>query len=165
MRLVYSAVYIAVSGFIFYLLGETFPRKWFSEDKFPYKDFLWEKHGKIYNKLKIRKWKNKLLDMSKIFTSMIPKAVSTNVTPAQLQALIKETCVAEFIHYVLCFTSVGVCWIYKDAKGVFVWFLCILGNLPYIVIQRYNRPLLRALRDKMLSKYKNNNMACGSFTD
>lgn len=158
MKLVYSAVYIAISGFIFYLIGEAMPRKWFSEDKFPYSDYKWERKGKIYDKLKIKKWKSKLIDMSKIFATMIPKSVALNVTPAQLSALIKETCVAEFIHYVLCLTSAGVYYIYRDAKGIFVWFLCVLGNIPFILVQRYNRPHLKVIRDKMLSKVAEKNI-------
>ena len=164
MKLVYSAVYVAISGFIFYLIGEALPRKWFRENRFPYIDFVWEKKGKVYDKLKIKKWKNKLIDMSKIFSSMIPKAVSFDVTPAQIQALIKETCVAEFIHYILCFTSGGVYFIYNDLTGILVWILCIIGNIPFILIQRYNRPHLKALRDKMLRRSAEINLSFETCT-
>lgn len=164
MKLVYSAVYVAISGFIFYLIGEALPRKWFSENRFPYIDFVWEKKGKVYDKLKIKKWKNKLIDMSKIFSSMIPKAVSFDVTPAQIQALIKETCVAEFIHYILCFTSGGVYFIYNDLMGILVWILCIIGNIPFILIQRYNRPHLKALRDRLLKRGAEANLSFETCT-
>lgn len=152
MKVVYSAVYVAITGFIFYMIGEVLPRKWFSEDKFPYSDYKWEKKGKVYDSIKIKKWKNKVIDMSKIFASKIPKSVMLNVTPVQLQALIKETCVAEFIHYVLCLTSAGVCMFFEDEKWLIVWALCILGNIPFILIQRYNRPHLKSIRNRMLSK-------------
>jgi len=158
MKWIYSAFYVAVTGFISYLIGEALPRKWFDENRFPYREFSWEKFGKIYDKFKIKKWKTKLIDMSKIMVHMISKTVKFNATTKQLSELIKETCVAEFIHLVLCLTSVGVYWIWDGITGVFVWILCIIGNIPYIMVQRYNRPHLKALREKMLKRQENRNL-------
>lgn len=149
MKLLCSAVYVAAVGLIAYLAGEALPRERFDEKKFPYSQFSWEKKGGIYDKFKIKKWKNKIIDMSKIVTGMLPKAVKFGANSKDLQALVKETCVAEFIHWVLCILSGGVYWIWKSSAGVFVWLLCILGNLPFIMIQRYNRPHLVALAKKM----------------
>lgn len=149
MRLVYSAVYVAVTGFIAYLIGEALPRKWFNEQKFPFDEFSWEKKSKLYDALKIKKWKNKIIDMSKIFTGMLPKAIKFGANSKDLQALIKETCVAEFIHWVLCIVSFGVYWIWNSFAGIFVWILCIVGNIPFIMVQRYNRPHLKILKSRM----------------
>lgn len=152
MKLVYSAVYVAVCGFVAYLIGEAMPRKWFNERKFPYSEFEWEKNSEIYKTLKVKKWKNKMIDMSKIFTGMIPKAIKLGANSRDLRVLIKETCVAEFVHWVLCIISGGVYWIWESSAGVVVWFLCIVGNLPFIIIQRYNRPHLMSLMKRMEKK-------------
>ena len=149
MKLIYSAVYVAVTGFIAYLAGEAMPRRWFKEWKFPYNEFSWEKKGGIYNKFKVKKWKNKIIDMSKIFTGMLPKAVKFGANSKDLNALIKETCVAEFIHRFLCGISGGVYWIWNSSEGLVVWLLCVLGNMPFIMIQRYNRPHLKSLMKRM----------------
>lgn len=149
MKWIYSAVYVAATGFIAFLLGEVLPREWFNEGEFPYSEFNWEKGGKIYDRLKIKKWKSKLIDMSKIVMNMVPKSVKANATPAQLRRLVKETCVAEFVHLVLCLTSAGVYVIWQDFMGVVVWLMCVVGNIPFIMVQRYNRPHLIKLADRM----------------
>ena len=65
-----------------------------------------------------------------------------------LRQMINETCIAELTHFLLCFTGLVVFWLWPGAGGLVVWLIyCIFGNLPFIIIQRYNRPrLLRLLR-------------------
>ena len=64
--------------------------------------------------------------------------------------MLQETCVAEFIHVLLSILGFGAVFIVGGAWG---WIISIVyflaGNLPYIIIQRYNRPRLLRLEDGM----------------
>lgn len=66
-------LYLLISGICVFLLGRIFPRKWITENSFPFKSFSFEKNGKIYEKIGIKRWKTKLPDASLILYRFIPK--------------------------------------------------------------------------------------------
>lgn len=149
MELLECTAYIAILGIVSNLLGNLLPRCWFRDDRFPYRCFSWEKGGSIYLKLHIRVWKDKLPDMSKITRHMYRKEVSKKPNAENLHRLIQETCVAEFVHAVLLILSLHVTQIWQGTWGWFFYGLCILGNLPFIIIQRFNRPRLQKALARM----------------
>ena len=57
--------YIALIGILAHILGEALPRKWFHWDRFPYRTFSWEREGRVYEAMGIRRWKDRLPDKSK----------------------------------------------------------------------------------------------------
>ena len=70
----------------------------------------------------------------------------TAETFSDLPRMIQETCVAEMIHVLLSLTGLGCLVIWPGIGGVLVTAVYILlGNLPFILIQRYNRPRLQRL--------------------
>lgn len=142
MKLLQCAVYVAVIGIISNPVGNLLPRAWFRADRFPYRPFAWERGGKVYEKLRVRTWKDRVPDMSKIIPSMVRKEVAARPTAGNMECLVQETCVAEAVHWVLIVLSLAVLKIWKGLGGWICYFLCILGNLPFIIIQRYNRPRL-----------------------
>lgn len=155
MEFLNSVIYIAVTGLVSFYLGALIPRHLFFEQKFPFKTYKWEDGGKIYEKLNIRKWKGEILDMSKIMTIILPKKEPLSATAKDVKILVAETCVAEFVHWILCVISVGHWWIWKKSiEGIVMWILCVLGNLPFILVQRYNRPHLIILRGKLIKREK-----------
>ena len=152
MKLLMSIVYVAVIGILTHYVGESLPRCLFCECKFPYRTYIWEQDGKIYNRLKIKKWKNHLPDMSRVMRDMLPKKISFDATSANVDALIKETCVDECVHYWLCVFSLGIYLIWKTYVGVILALVFVFCNIPFIMIQRYNRPHLVKLRDKLIKR-------------
>ena len=152
MKLLMSIVYVAVIGILAHYVGESLPRGLFSEYKFPSRAFKWERDGKFYNRLNIKKWKTKLPDMSRIMRDMLPKRVTYDATSDNIDELIKETCVAECIHHWLCVFSVGIYLIWKDYVGVILALVFVAFNIPFMMIQRYNRPHLIKLRNKLLKR-------------
>ena len=54
-----------IIGILAHILGEKLPRAKFDPEKFPYAPYAWEKYGKVYEKLGIAKWKDKMPDKSK----------------------------------------------------------------------------------------------------
>ena len=57
--------------------------------------------------------------------------------------MILETCEAEVTHLLLCVTGLYCLWLWPGAGGVVVYAIyALFGNVPFILIQRYNRPRL-----------------------
>lgn len=149
MKILMTVIYFIVIGQGCFYFGLALPRRLFDEDSFPYKPFKWERDGRFYDKFRIKKWKAIVPDMSMITKLIFPKRIKANVTSAELDRLVKESCVAEMIHYVLCILSIGFYHIWKSKTGVILTILYFIGNVPYIMIQRYNRPNFISLREKL----------------
>lgn len=151
-RLLFCALYIALIGIVSHPIGNLLGRHRFRADRAPWRSFAWEDGGRFWRRLGVHKWKDKVPDMSKLLPDMVRKQVALTDGAAQFDALINETCVAELVHYALAVCSAAVMWILPNALGVAVWLLCLLGNLPFAVIQRYNRPRLLKVRNRLQSK-------------
>ncbi len=143
MSLVRCLAYLALIGASGFLLGRLVPKRLFRADRFPFRLYAWEQEGKIYNRIGVRRWKEKVPDMSAILPWVMPsKKLPKNATAEHVERMIQETCVAEWIHGLLCILGFGCVLIWKGFWGWAVSVLYLLGNLPDIIIQRYNRPKL-----------------------
>lgn len=137
--------YIVVWGILSHVLGEALPRRWFHWDRFPYRAFSWEEEGRFYERLGIRKWKGLLPDKSKHTKKTFTKTMVGHTDPAQLTRFLQETCVAELVHWCLMLLAVYMYFHVPTVFGAIVSALYGLSNVPFIMIQRYNRPRLRRL--------------------
>ena len=151
--------YVLVTGALSHVLGEMLPREWFRFDRFPFRSAAWEKEGRIYEHLGIQKWKDAAPDMSKLMGKMFPKKVVGRPDSGQILRLMEETCVAEFVHLVLILLSPLLLHYVHGGFGLaFLLVYDLLGNLPFLLIQRYNRPkLLRIYRRMQLRAEKAKN--------
>lgn len=149
-----AAVYLAVLGVASHFVGEALPRRWFRPGRAPWRSFAWEKEGRIYLKTGIRHWKDRVPDMSRLMPDMKPKRLASALPgDAELEMLLKETCVAEATHWALILLSPVVCLLWPTGWGIALWLFDVLFlNLPFILIQRYNRPKLAALQNKRRSR-------------
>lgn len=152
MKLLYCVLYIAAIGIASHFIGNALPRRWFRWERFPYRSFSWEREGQIYKAIRIQDWKDKVPDMSKLCSGMVRKEVRGRPTAGSTERLIAESCVAEAVHFALLFASLPVTVIWNGAGGWIVYCLCILGNLPFMLIQRYNRPRLCKLLARLAKK-------------
>lgn len=149
MKLIFSIIYIAVLGILAHVIGEALPRRWFDPNAGLYAPWKWEKGGKFYQKLKIQRWKDLMPDMSKIMPDMVRKGISMTDGSAAVARVAVETCVAEIVHWALLLLSGGIYLIYPTGLGMAITILYALSHLPFIIIQRYNRPTLSLLAQKM----------------
>lgn len=157
MKILLTVLYMAVIGQVCFFFGLSLPREKFNENRFPYKTYSWEKGGKLYNIVHVKKWKSRVPDMSTLTNKLMPKKVNLHITAADVDRLIKESCVAELIHYLLCVFSIGIYNIWEDGTGIVLAVLYVLfGNVPYIIIQRYNRPNFISLRDRLKIREERN---------
>lgn len=144
IKLVYCIGYLAFTSILSFIIGRLLPKKWFDWEKVPFKTLPAEKNGKIYECLHIRKWKDIVPDMSRIVPPLMPKRAPKAVhgSKEEMEILLQETCVAEVVHGALCIVGIGYLYIWPGKPGAVVALLNILGNLPFMIIQRYNRPRL-----------------------
>lgn len=152
-QIFYYAFIIAVVGSMAFFLGQLLPRRNFDYTAYPFKPFGWEQDGKVYTKIKIQFWKDKVPDMSQHIKSMFRKKICVFRNSDYLEELILETCVAEMVHFLLILISPIFLLLMHGVAGVLGMIGYILGNIPFILIQRYNRPRLIQLmqRQRMMS--------------
>lgn len=150
-----SVVYIAGGGILANIIGEALPRRVFRPESALYRPRRWERDGKCYEKFGIRRWKDHVPDMSRVRKKkMVSKHLGTEAFPTaeRVRILAQETCRAETVHAVLCLLSPLILlfwigpWIGLGVAVVVVYVFC---NLPFIMIQRYNRPPLVALEARL----------------
>ena len=141
--------WMALWGLICFPLGRLIKRLRPDWEKAPYAEWGWEDSGRAYEKVGIRRWKDFVPDVSKMFSAIVPrKAFSGRPDAAKLKDMLLETCVAELVHYILCVAGLPLLRLWPGFGGAAVYGVyVVLGNLPFIMIQRYNRPRFR----KMLS--------------
>ena len=127
-----------------FFIGRLLPKEWFHADRFPYRCAPWE--AKLYRVLRVHDWQDKAPDMSKIVPKLIPAKKLDSDFRAQLPRMLQETCVAEFTHFVLILLGFYALRLWPGTGGAVVTAIYILfGNLPFLIIQRYNRPRLQKL--------------------
>ena len=141
----------AMIGPVAFFLGQLLPRQNFDYMSPPYTPFKWEKGGRIYQRIGIQHWKDVVPDMSRYSETLVRKKLGTFRNPEYLDGIIRETCVAELVHYMLMLLS-PIYLVFMDGYPGYIWaaVYCIL-NLPFVLIQRYNRPRLVELRQRLLA--------------
>lgn len=139
MGAVKCLIYLALLGLASQLIGMSLPRRLFDRDGFLFRARGFEKGGRIYERLGIRRWKDKVPDMSRIVKSMEPKSIKTAFSAEAADRMIRETCVAELTHLLLALLGFP-CVLLWQGWGWLAWGLYALGNMPFVMIQRYNRP-------------------------
>ena len=94
---------MALWGLLSFPLGRFIKRRRPDWEKAPYAEWGWEDSGRAYEKVGIRRWKDFVPDVSKMFSAIVPrKAFSGRPDAAKLKDMLLETCVAELVHYILC---------------------------------------------------------------
>lgn len=146
---------VGVIGILAHVIGEALPRRWFDASRFPYRAYAFERNGRFYEALGIRKWKNVLPDKSRIAPGTYRKAIRGGAqqhSAAHMERLLQETCVAECVHWALLVISPILLFTMESPAAYVMTPLYGLSNLPYIMIQRYNRPRLAVLSARMQRK-------------
>lgn len=143
MNFIRCICFLAAVGALFFFVGRLLPKRWFRYHRFPYRNRPLEQEGKFYEQFGIKRWKDKVPDMSKMVPQiMMQKQIPLGLEEKKLDLLIQETCVAEFIHTILFFLGFRCLYVWPGLGGIIVSVLYAASNLPFIMIQRYNRPRL-----------------------
>lgn len=141
-----SIRFLIANGIFSFFLGRLLPKRFFDPNSALFRPKAFEKNGAFYDRFFIRFWHKRVPDMSRIFPRLMPKKALEKGSLNQLEIMVRETCVAEFIHLLLFFASFAVFAHAPNASGVLVFSVYnLVFNLPYLMIQRYNRPRLMRL--------------------
>lgn len=144
MRVLACLLYMAGLGVLSFTLGRLVPKHWFDAERRPWRCGAWEQ--KLWRLLRVKKWQAKVPDMSRLFTRLMPAKKLTRETCADLPRMLQETCVAEGTHALLCLAGLYMLRLWPGVGGaVLTAAYILLGNVPFILIQRYNRPRLQRL--------------------
>ena len=145
IALIRFALFCVIVGIVLMIVGMAIPRR-FRPDAFPFRPWRFET-PEFFKRLRVSRWKGYMPDASRVVRGMTRKLAGNDSSSVHLARLVQETCVAELTHWVL----MAIC----PASLVFApceWtplfiLLYDIGNLPFIVIQRYNRPrMMKILR-------------------
>ncbi|MEG0145202.1 MAG: hypothetical protein RR452_02455 [Clostridia bacterium] len=146
-QILYALFIFVVIGSMAFPFGQMLPRRNFDYRAFPFAPFKFEKGGMIYTKLRIQFWKDKVPDMSQHVKSAFRKKITVFRSTDYLDILIRETCVAEFVHFALILISPVFMVLMDENVGWIATILFMIGNIPFVLIQRYNRPRLVKLME------------------
>ena len=151
-----SVFYFLISGALSFVGGRLFSNADINYNAFPYVSFSFEKEGKIYKKLGIAKWQNRVPDMSRIFKKIMPaKKLDGKPETEKLSVMIKETCIAEMTHWALIVSGIAYLSLWEGIGGFICFILSVFINLVFIIIQRYNRPRLIRLFERKTGSARN----------
>ncbi len=142
----------------FAMLSNKIADEKFNENSWFYKSHKWENNGKIYNNVfKIREWKHLLPDGAKVFKKGFKKRQLVNLDEDYLESFIKETCRAEWGHWM----QIIPFWIFGLFGPFYVVFImlayALAMNIPCIIAQRYNRPRVKKLLEETRKKNTSQN--------
>lgn len=144
VKFVWNGLIALIIGVSSTIIGNFIPRTWVRCDRFPFKEYRFEKNGKLYDMFGIERWKGKLPDISEYIKSVFPKKVTGDLMKeGYFERFAKETCISELIHFVLiCISPLYLLFNWDIHWGIAVMFIDIMVNIPFIMVQRYNRPRL-----------------------
>ena len=126
-----------LSGFISHIINP----KFYTLENFIFKPRFWEMNGKIYTKIFfVKLWKDKLPEAGELFRiNPFNKKRLVSREEKYLERFLLETCRAEFSH-LLPIIFFPLCIFFNPPIGIWINLAyVILANLPFIIIQRYNR--------------------------
>ncbi len=130
----------AGSGYLAHRLNDSH----FDHDNWLFRGRAWERNGRLYESLRVKRWKDRVPEAGAVFAGGVSKRTLTSRDPAGLVRLSTETRRAEFAHWACAVASpVFAIWNSPGISMVMVLY-GVLVNAPFVVIQRYNR--LRATR-------------------
>ncbi|HEX3026227.1 MAG TPA: hypothetical protein VHR42_03240 [Clostridia bacterium] len=132
------------------LLAERLPMWLYYYKNWMYKERKWEDGGRIYERLFfVRKWKCRLPEISEFLKWRFSKKHLTEKNnPAYLTKFLVESCKSEFTHWMIILSTIlFIFWsdLYTMSRTMM---LALILNIPYIIIQRYNRPRIIKLIQK-----------------
>ena len=151
--------YVLNTGLVSFLIGRLLPKRWPRATGF-FRCFAFEKEGRFYDKFGVRYWQKRAPDMSKLLPFLMPKKNLCANCKNQLPRMIRETCVAELIHWALCISGLYCLRLWSGIGGILVVIANTIGNLAFVIIQRYNRPRLIRLMNKLNKQKEESVCAC-----
>lgn len=148
---VWTVINLSVVAICLYL-----PDKLFNPYAFIFRSHPFEKEGQIYEKaFKVKQWKHLLPDGGGLWKKRgYKKRHLEDFSHDNLERFLIESCRAELTHW-LAISFVWVFGFFLPASATLLMLIiALLGNLPCIIPQRYNRPRFLKLLEKTQSNQR-----------
>lgn len=151
MGFVNCILYMGFLGVAAYPVGRLISKYDPDPESFLFREQAWELGGKIYEKLNIKNWQARIPDVSQVLGRWMPqKRLKVGFTAETVRTMIRETCTAEMVHNLLNIAGLRLLGLWEGIGGIVVYLVYVLlGNLPFILVQRYNRPRLKVLLNRL----------------
>ena len=121
MGLLKCLIYMAFWGLLSFPMGRLFSRRNLRWDRLPFRTMKWERDGLAYVRLGIRKWKDLVPDVSRMFPGIVPrKSLGMRPTVALMEEMLRENCVAELVHWILCLLGLMMIPLWPGPGGIVV---------------------------------------------
>ena len=122
------------------------PASAFARDSWLYRLRSFERGGAAYQRVGIKRWKDRLPEAGALFTGGFSKRSVRTRDRTQLERFVVETRRAEWTHWtIMLATPVFLLWNWWWIELLMLAY-ALAANLPCLVVQRYNRGrLLRLL--------------------
>lgn len=141
----------AVWHYATFFLCISMNKSFFDPNRKMYQPRKWEKGGKFYSDvLKINKWKDFL--PQHVGKDGFSKDHLDDLSIEYLDEFIMETCRGEWNHTMNCLYAIALLLMNDLIFGIVLTIALLLGNLPFAIIQRYNRFRLQKLRKTIIRK-------------
>ena len=157
----YLLLAVAICGImagIITLITRILPAKVFSLYRHRYK--VSSKENKFYNKLKIKKWKDKIPELGKL-SGFAKTEIAEPNNPQYIFKFLTENCIAEALHFYSIVAGLLV-FVFLPREYVFtiglpIFFLNMLLHIMPIFVQRYLRPKFLKIYNRLISQNENIN--------
>jgi glycosyl-4,4'-diaponeurosporenoate acyltransferase len=126
------------------------PISWFNPDGSLYRAYHWEMGGLFYQHwFRVRSWKRFLPFGGHLYPNTFSLQTLPVVSGDYLDLWIKESCRSEFCHWMMIWP--GFLFFFWNPASLAFWMViyAVANNFFPIVVQRFNRPRMRYLADKL----------------
>ncbi|MGC8766483.1 MAG: hypothetical protein ACP5QP_02165 [Brevinematia bacterium] len=145
--IIVNSLFWLVVHFASGLIVHFIPPKFYSTKTWLFKKRWWEFDGKLYTKIFfVKKWKDKLPEAGEFYKiNPFNKKRLKSREKSYLERFLLETCRAELAH-LIPILAFPLCLPWNPDAGKWIMLAyAVLFNLPFIIIQRYNRIRLAKL--------------------
>jgi glycosyl-4,4'-diaponeurosporenoate acyltransferase len=162
MRIIFlsdpATAFLDVLAWLFFHLSigyrcSRIPVDFFKPSRLFYKPRKWEKGGEVYQKLfHVKSWKGIIPAGANMYSDTFKLTHLPSLKLADLELWIKESCRAEFCHWIMMLP--GFLFFLWNSVTVGWWMVAyaVANNIIPIIMQRYNRPRIQKLLDQLERK-------------
>ena len=115
------------------------PAETFDPTRWHYRLRGWERGGRVYERIGIRRWKDRLPEAGAVFTGGFSKRRLASRDRSYVDRFLAETCRAEFAHWTMMALTPIWFVLFDPLVGVLNVLYALGANLPCLIVQRFNR--------------------------
>ncbi len=123
------------------VLSLKIPSAFLGFKKWLFKERKWEAGGTVYQRVfKVKLWKTTIPELSDLIKPIFPRKRITTYDKEYLYKYLTESCRAELTHWGIILSSLLFALWSSFTQTATMILLALTLNLPFVIIQRYNRP-------------------------